>query len=752
MRLFQKILIILLLCFPVIAIAENYHPISYELLSKRENGELICSQTDICYFIQHNWANENVTIYSWLGIERQDASGRVLNSTSVIKSISAGKNLAFVAFADGEIFFEIIDSSLQTVIKNSLFQTESSAGISADITYLPKIKLFLISVSGNLYQYYFDSNQPPTLISSSTESIAINEGNQNQAAFLVSHQDAGFLNIIDKSGLRRSFSRLQLSNMSHIFWPDSLLYVITGLSDFSNSLVVAVNSYTAAVGSSFWIEAPHNLIDFYNRNERDILCFLMHSEESYSLNINIIGSRGIIDKISKIVLPSKLIEPLLLKEIDGIIYAIFSNALVTVNSSGEIESLDYFPFIQYFHNSLDIQTKDNKIIIISKSNSIIFEAKNNNFWIVNKIIHRSGKFLFPVLLVIVTILIIQLYRHQKRLLMAVTNLPTAGALIVIDKNGNLVRLNNLARDMISIRENIPLRKPFEFYFPRESLKPILSLIEKSFYNREKITSKISIAKGNDVKEWFCNIVVLRNITGNFRGIVFSGIDITEQIERKRLSNWAQLAHDMQTNLSTIKLNAEQLDLSFNENQTRREKIIHQVNLLIQRVRDVVTVGRSDEIHKQQVNSEEICREVSLEFDEIVFPEVEFEIDAENYLVYCDRQKLIRALRNAIENGIRSLPDRKGKITIKSNKDGKFAQFSIIDTGKGMDDRVKKKVLTPYFTTSKKEGGAGIGTMIMQHVMELHGGKLIIDSEKNKGTEITFRFPNIPPAKKNENNK
>jgi hypothetical protein len=48
---------------------------------------------------------------------------------------------------------------------------------------------------------------------------------------------------------------------------------------------------------------------------------------------------------------------------------------------------------------------------------------------------------------------------------------------------------------------------------------------------------------------------------------------------------------MQTNLSTIKLNAEHLDIELSDNnKSRQKRIVFQVSLLMQRVRDIVTVG------------------------------------------------------------------------------------------------------------------------------------------------------------------
>lgn len=269
-------------------------------------------------------------------------------------------------------------------------------------------------------------------------------------------------------------------------------------------------------------------------------------------------------------------------------------------------------------------------------------------------------------------------------------------------------------------------------------------------NRDSAKQKIIIDNENNPKEWLFSAVVLRNFAGRLRSIVINGMDITEELEKKRLNNWASLAHDMQTNLSTIRLNAEQLSIEpENENYVRREKIIHQVNVLIQRVRDIVTVGRSDSLDKQQYDVQEICKEVISEFDQNMFPHVEFVLAAIPMPVICDKPKMIRALRNAIENAIRALKGKPGTVSISNYSEAKNVCFVIRDSGVGMDQKTKSKMLTPYFTTGVKEGGFGIGTMIMQHVVDMHGGEIIINSESGKGTELIFSIPSAGkiPARK-----
>jgi len=209
-----------------------------------------------------------------------------------------------------------------------------------------------------------------------------------------------------------------------------------------------------------------------------------------------------------------------------------------------------------------------------------------------------------------------------------------------------------------------------------------------------------------------------------------------------LNNWSQLAHDMQTNLSTIRLNTEIINTETAVDLDRKNKILHQVNILVQKIRDIVTVGRDDKLELSFVNSVIFCQDVCAEFDSNIFSTIQFQHIVKDFNFICDKSKLSRALRNAIENAIKYMKERGGTITITANKDIHNIIISVKDTGKGMDEKTKEKIFTPYFSTARKEGGYGIGSIIMQRAVELHGGKIIVESEKGVGTEIFFFLPDI----------
>ena len=106
----------------------------------------------------------------------------------------------------------------------------------------------------------------------------------------------------------------------------------------------------------------------------------------------------------------------------------------------------------------------------------------------------------------------------------------------------------------------------------------------------------------------------------------------------------------------------------------------------------------------------------------------------------DKLKLSRAVRNAVENAIKSLRGSQGTVEITTWFDRQSVFICVADTGVGMDTLTLENMMKPYFTTAKDGSGTGIGTMIMQHVTHLHGGSLRVTSEPGQGTQVVFRIP------------
>ena len=116
---------------------------------------------------------------------------------------------------------------------------------------------------------------------------------------------------------------------------------------------------------------------------------------------------------------------------------------------------------------------------------------------------------------------------------------------------------------------------------------------------------------------------------------------------------------------------------------------------------------------------------------------------ENYKIKGDETLLQQAIRALIENAAKySEPNT--NIYIKSFiKDG-FGWISIQDEGVGISDEDAKRIFDRFYrvdlSRTKATGGTGLGLAIVKRIVEIHNGRIEIDSKMNKGTEISIVLP------------
>ena len=116
---------------------------------------------------------------------------------------------------------------------------------------------------------------------------------------------------------------------------------------------------------------------------------------------------------------------------------------------------------------------------------------------------------------------------------------------------------------------------------------------------------------------------------------------------------------------------------------------------------------------------------------------------EDYKIKGDETLLQQAIRALIENAAKySEPNT--NIYIKSFiKDG-FGRISIRDEGVGISDEDAKRIFDRLYrvdlSRTKATGGTGLGLAIVKRIVEIHNGKIEVDSKMNEGTEISIVLP------------
>jgi PAS domain S-box-containing protein len=116
-------------------------------------------------------------------------------------------------------------------------------------------------------------------------------------------------------------------------------------------------------------------------------------------------------------------------------------------------------------------------------------------------------------------------------------------------------------------------------------------------------------------------------------------------------------------------------------------------------------------------------------------------------VVCHLGDLNQVFVNLLVNAAHAIEDvnkgtgRRGKIAIRTRREGDWVEVSIADTGTGIPVEVHEKIYEPFFTTKEVGKGTGQGlAMARAIVVEKHGGTLTFKTEMGKGTTFLVRLP------------
>jgi two-component system CheB/CheR fusion protein len=259
---------------------------------------------------------------------------------------------------------------------------------------------------------------------------------------------------------------------------------------------------------------------------------------------------------------------------------------------------------------------------------------------------------------------------------------------------------------------------------------------------------------------------IKNVTGNVIGASKVARDIGE---RKRAEEKLQaakmaaekaskakddflalLSHELRTPLTPAVVAASYLaeheDLlpEFREEVTAIWRNVQLEAHLIDDLLDVTRITRGKiEIRHEAVDMHRLLHNaVEIAENGILEKQIELAIDlpATHHHIWADPVRIQQVVWNLLNNAVKFTP-KGGRITIRSsNEEGQFV-FEIIDTGIGIESERQRRIFEPFDqgerSITRKFGGLGLGLTISKTLVDLHGGRISVQSEgKNRGT--TFR--------------
>jgi signal transduction histidine kinase len=188
------------------------------------------------------------------------------------------------------------------------------------------------------------------------------------------------------------------------------------------------------------------------------------------------------------------------------------------------------------------------------------------------------------------------------------------------------------------------------------------------------------------------------------------------------------AHEFRNSLHTLSLLADGLDKEprgiLLDETTRMRSIMDSLRLLGTR-----------EIKKEKIEVSELVKEAVALLDHAIRTKtVKVKTDIEPQLTgHGNRSLLVTAISNIIKNSIEA---GASNIEIRANRKGREIHLACEDDGKGIEAAIKNDIFTPFFS---KKGQSGIGLYLTQRIIELHGGRITVESNNHTRFKIVLRI-------------
>lgn len=185
-----------------------------------------------------------------------------------------------------------------------------------------------------------------------------------------------------------------------------------------------------------------------------------------------------------------------------------------------------------------------------------------------------------------------------------------------------------------------------------------------------------------------------------------------------------------------KLPTDQAEVLADYAETARREVGRLDIIISQFLRAIRPTSPTFALHHPE---ELLAETMSLLKEEIANRKIQLHVTCEPSLpqVRVDRDQIKQAFFNIIKNALQAMTDGQS-LTISLSATDRYVRFSFRDTGSGINPESFGHIFEPYFTT--KASGSGLGLMIVQRIVQDHGGLLDVTSEPNAGTTFAMLLP------------
>jgi signal transduction histidine kinase len=322
--------------------------------------------------------------------------------------------------------------------------------------------------------------------------------------------------------------------------------------------------------------------------------------------------------------------------------------------------------------------------------------------------------------------------------------------ILVDDRGSLIYSNNTALKLLGIPKispevSIPRSVKNEEFF--KVLTEMLSLKEK--YLRSEVDAPVATETSTIMKSFriISNQFLLATLKRPGRVLIIRDITSEKEIEKAKEEFFHMITHDMRAPLSTLQGYTELLMKKIPPSPST-DKYLQSMLYSSRRLRgmidDILNTTKLERgtmtLQLDTVDAEAVITRIKENHEPVAGPKnIKLLVDAPKTKIQLTADPILleRVITNIVGNALKFTPGG-GSITFSTWEDPADVFFAVSDTGPGIPENKRKEIFEKYSQMEEhKSMGFGLGLAMCQMTVELHKGRIWVESEVGKGSKFIF---------------
>ena len=342
-------------------------------------------------------------------------------------------------------------------------------------------------------------------------------------------------------------------------------------------------------------------------------------------------------------------------------------------------------------------------------------------------------------------------QEQKSRLEAVLE-ASPEAVVATDPGERVTMVNPAAARMLGIRGSDRGRTLEEIGAPREVLRCLREAAANGVAVREvELGEKAYWAYAAQMDR---DGDIVQNGSGG-AGIILAVRDITEHrsLEKAKTDFVSDLSHEIRTPLATIQSAIGLLERARDRLDPLEHRALELADQELKRIRamveELLTLAQMDSWKYQlEVGPANMSTVVQTAIESVEAKAQRFGIgiyfdDTGEHKCICDVQKLYQVFINLLDNAIK-YSDSGDRVDVEIEEDVSWLTVRIRDTGVGIPEEDLNQLFDRFYRVDKDRsratGGSGLGLAISRQIVEMHGGRISVESEVDVGSVFEVTLP------------